>query len=305
MPQSALLIGDPHVLSTEELDPLDEQFPPAPSPAQPVELADPWIGPQTYAEDFYNGGDVLGEPSALNPSHLTPMATTPRDDDDIGMVLTPGVVSPTPSVESPRRAYNIDELEDESKVQPSQIHAREQSGEATDEVPTFSMPLMKEAQEADADHPTSPIAYEEALDSEREEDAIEPSQSVPLRDSSVSPSHIATSRHVDWNYPPAFPGRVASSAGHLNIPPDESVAARVDRAHSPEVLEISDDEEDATAELEKSDDFNSGDITLGEVTVPTVADEELERDTSPGEAAIGASVYYYRFATLEFFLTAW
>jgi len=42
---------------------------------QPLDLADPWIGPQTYAEDFYSGGDIhegVLDPALVSPSNLTP-----------------------------------------------------------------------------------------------------------------------------------------------------------------------------------------------------------------------------------------
>ena len=91
MPEYAVHTGNPNLLPGE----YDGEFPPTATPKQPLELSDPWSGPRMYAEDFYSGGDIRGDPSELTPSHLTP-ALTPRNDEDIGMVLTPGYMSPTP-----------------------------------------------------------------------------------------------------------------------------------------------------------------------------------------------------------------
>lgn len=46
------------------------EFPPQ-SFSQPVDIVDPWIGPETYAEDFYSGGDVregVLDPTIVGPS---------------------------------------------------------------------------------------------------------------------------------------------------------------------------------------------------------------------------------------------
>jgi hypothetical protein len=51
-------------------------FPPRRSQSQPLDLADPWVGPQTYAEDFYSGGDIregVLDPALVSPSNLTPV----------------------------------------------------------------------------------------------------------------------------------------------------------------------------------------------------------------------------------------
>ena len=283
MPQSALRSGNPHMLPTEGPDLDDEDFPPAGTPSQPVEITDPWSGPRTYAEDFYSGGDVTGDPSFLTPSHLTPAATTPRDEDDVGMVLTPGVAaSPSPSAESPRSMVDIDELEDESH-----LHASDKI--ADDEVPTFSMPMSKE--DGTAGSPVSSIkslaqnAFEEIAGSDGEEEGAEASHSV-LHDRSVSPPRSATSGHVDWNYPPAFPGRIASAAGHLHIAPGEHDAAQADRAHSPEVLEISDDE-DAAPEVKegvnKGQEPGSMSSRIAETATPAVEPEQQNSTGAPSE----------------------
>ncbi|GBE81296.1 hypothetical protein SCP_0310230 [Sparassis crispa] len=42
----------------EQVGEEDELFPPEENSHQPADLSDPWVGPSTYAEDFYSGGDV-------------------------------------------------------------------------------------------------------------------------------------------------------------------------------------------------------------------------------------------------------
>lgn len=38
----------------------------------PVDIPDPWVGPSTYAEDFYSGGDV---PEGASDAHILPTET--------------------------------------------------------------------------------------------------------------------------------------------------------------------------------------------------------------------------------------
>ena len=68
-------------------------FPPHSSDKQTrIEIRDPWLGPRTYAEDFYSGGPVLPSPgAALTAHHL-------GANDDAGF-LTPDVVTPAESNE--------------------------------------------------------------------------------------------------------------------------------------------------------------------------------------------------------------
>lgn len=68
-----------------------------------IEIRDPWLGPQTYAEDFYSGGPVLPSPgAALTAHHL-------GANDDAGF-LTPDVVTPA---ESNEREASGDEEQDD------------------------------------------------------------------------------------------------------------------------------------------------------------------------------------------------
>ncbi|KAF8070753.1 hypothetical protein FPV67DRAFT_1042057 [Lyophyllum atratum] len=59
----------------EDVQPLDDDtsFPPhaiVPDVPEPVEIPDPWSGPQTYAEDYYSGGDIREKPDELTADHL-------------------------------------------------------------------------------------------------------------------------------------------------------------------------------------------------------------------------------------------
>ena len=37
-----------------------------------MDIPDPWVGPSTYAEDFYSGGDV---PEGASDAHILPTET--------------------------------------------------------------------------------------------------------------------------------------------------------------------------------------------------------------------------------------
>ncbi len=57
-----------------------------------IEIRDPWLGPRTYAEDYYSGGPVLPLPgTVLDAHHLGA-----NDDTEF---LTPGVITPAESNE--------------------------------------------------------------------------------------------------------------------------------------------------------------------------------------------------------------
>ncbi|KAK7045545.1 hypothetical protein VNI00_007377 [Paramarasmius palmivorus] len=80
----------------EALQPLDENtaFPPQHTEdahdTQPVDIRDPWVGPQTYAEDFYSGGDLQSDMDGpLDPDRLNE-----NDGSDISAFLTPGIITP-------------------------------------------------------------------------------------------------------------------------------------------------------------------------------------------------------------------
>jgi hypothetical protein len=70
-----------------------------------LDLADPWVGPQTYAEDFYSGGDIpegVLDPTLVSPSNLTPVreqSEHPWQDDANGLLpRTPPGARKEPSI---------------------------------------------------------------------------------------------------------------------------------------------------------------------------------------------------------------
>ncbi|KAJ7594948.1 hypothetical protein C8J56DRAFT_1161464 [Mycena floridula] len=53
------------------------------SPDQPVEIADPWVGPRTYAEDFYSGEDQLEDAGLFSSQAIAPQFEA--TDADFGL----------------------------------------------------------------------------------------------------------------------------------------------------------------------------------------------------------------------------
>lgn len=174
----------------------------------------------------------------MTPNQLTPAITTPRDEDDVGMVISPGVLSPADSpMEEP--AVDVDLVADEERAQD------------TSEIPTFHMPL-------ESDAPTDAVADDDdyqgtAVDlyADLEDEAMQEEesgfdslprtperghsgQSLKAHDRSLSPSRVSPGGHIDWNRPPAFiSGRPVPSRSPLRATLAEA-----------EILEISDDEEE-------------------------------------------------------------
>jgi hypothetical protein len=73
-------------------------FPPrnAEEERQLPDISDPWKGPQTFAEDFYSGGDIREgdlDPT-VSPSNLTPFR---EERGNLATLLTPGLVTPAES----------------------------------------------------------------------------------------------------------------------------------------------------------------------------------------------------------------
>ncbi|KAF8967960.1 hypothetical protein BDZ97DRAFT_1802168 [Flammula alnicola] len=94
----------------EEMQPLgaDTSFPAQEEPELPVDIPDPWEGPQTYAEDFYSGGDVRTMPGQrIDPALLS---GTSDLDDGIDAFLTPGALTPNQSDE--RTSFGGEEEEE-------------------------------------------------------------------------------------------------------------------------------------------------------------------------------------------------
>ncbi|KAM5542874.1 hypothetical protein V8D89_003258 [Ganoderma adspersum] len=187
---------------------------------QPPDVHDPWEGPRVYAEDFYSGGDIL---EGGTPSHLTP-----RDEEPLDI---PGIssVRGEPSHSIPHDLVNLDTddllvIADERGVSPVVQPVLERD----DELEYADQPQA--AQEVIAETPRSP-----------------------------SPPSPTLRSQVDWNWPPAFPGRVATGPGHLADDHDG-------------IVEISDDEED---------DVTPPDVGQPELTVrDTIAADDIPFGTT-------------------------
>ncbi|KAI0665657.1 hypothetical protein C8Q78DRAFT_1199021 [Trametes maxima] len=164
-------------------------------PAQPADLSDPWDGPRNFAEDFYAGGDLL----PTTAEGITPSHLTPEDE---GPLFIPGI-SPAPEETH---------QDPDGAVSPQTLDVDELYSDAPEGAPEVAEP---EAPPVDAVN----MSDEEASEDER----------------SPSPPSAILRSHVDWNWPPAFPGRVATSSGHV-------------QSSEREIFEISDDEEDESAD---------------------------------------------------------
>ncbi|KAI1784350.1 hypothetical protein LXA43DRAFT_225677 [Ganoderma leucocontextum] len=198
----------------------DENDEPVGESGPPPDVHDPWEGPRTYAEDFYSGGDVVeGE----TPSHLTP-----RDEE---LLDIPGIsFVPDESSRRPLHDHDIinvdgdDALTNERGPSPGMQPAAEDV-QGDDGLEYVAQP--QDAQEVIAETPRSP-----------------------------SPPSPTLRKQVDWNWPPAFPGRIATGPGHL--------------ADGEEgIVEISDDDDDVTPpeagqpELPVRDAIPADDIPFG------------------------------------------
>lgn len=78
-------------LSLQRLTVMTTDFPPRAASEEktppPVDIPDPWVGPSTYAEDFYSGGDV---PEGASDTHVLPPEIenlVAVDDEDGGARL--------------------------------------------------------------------------------------------------------------------------------------------------------------------------------------------------------------------------
>ncbi|KAM5542871.1 hypothetical protein V8D89_003255 [Ganoderma adspersum] len=190
--------------------------------AQPPDVHDPWQGPRTYAEDFYSGGDIL---EGGTPSHLTPRDEEPLDIPGISSVRG----EPSHSIPQDHDVVNLDAddllvITDERGVSPVVQPVLERD----DELEYANQPQA--AQEVIAETPRSP-----------------------------SPPSPTLRSQVDWNWPPAFPGRIATGPGHLADAQDG-------------IVEISDDEED---------DVTPPDVGQPELTVrDTIAADDIPFGTT-------------------------
>ncbi|KAI8973995.1 hypothetical protein BD414DRAFT_498806 [Trametes punicea] len=168
-------------------------------PERTPDIPDPWEGPRTFAEDFYAGGDALPPPG----DGMTPSHLTPSDD---GRLFIPGISDASAeALTSKEKGAPMEVLDVDDSYQ--------EVDKAVDEPPAPGQPGEVATS---TDGGVSAVAERSTS-----------SPSAPLR------------THVNWNWPPAFPGRVATGPGHIESPERE-------------ILEISDDDEpNAAVDLER------------------------------------------------------
>lgn len=122
-----------------------------------IDIADPWIGPQTFAEDYYSGGDVRTLPGApIDPALLS---GTGDVEDDIDSFLTPGALSP-----SQFKATNDDgeiETDEENQIiQPppaTQGHVSSPRTQSNVPLPTEADIIAIEDSEEDKERPVDEL----------------------------------------------------------------------------------------------------------------------------------------------------
>lgn len=275
------------------------EFPPQTEIEQPVDIADPWIAPQSYAEDLYAGGEVLGDTSVLSPSNLTPVLSTPHAEGDVDMAMTPEVLTIFPTqVEEPEASglSNAGDQPTEPSVFEHGPEMHDSSGFEIAPELVFDPALLEDlyaglSGDHSLENPT------DTLDSAHFSQVGSASNSVGespsphrLHDRSSSPPRMSLRGHVDWTWPPAFSGRPTSSSTSYDLDTldEESVAAPLKHTFS-EVFAISDDEED-DEELPANDAAGTVDATLdfgiqaaavsGSGPEPPTVDVEASQDRS-------------------------
>ncbi|EJF57562.1 hypothetical protein DICSQDRAFT_157273 [Dichomitus squalens LYAD-421 SS1] len=220
-----------------------EPFPPRTAEREEIDIQDPWQGPSIYAEDFYSNGDMPSDAieHGGNP-HLLPTEEEPNElVADIA--LTPEIRDPW---EGPRTyAEDLyaggDVLPNPADgVTPSHLTPRD-DGEVyipgiSSVRPSAPRSPGQQQDVVDLDAEQCAPSPQVALVTERVQDETEPESTAqdaqePVDETPRSPSPPSLNKHVNWNWPPAFPGRVASGAGHLTEVDDG-------------IVEISDDEDE-------------------------------------------------------------
>ncbi|KAH9856019.1 hypothetical protein C2E23DRAFT_901308 [Lenzites betulinus] len=224
----------------EQVEEEEDPFPPRDKEPEHVDVEDPWHGPATYAEDFYSGGDIpSGVSSRGNPHKL------PTEEDEDALVegeFAQGLDLPDPW-EGPRQFAEDfyaggDALLDPQGLTPSHLTPKDEGDlvipgiTAAPEHPGTEEATPASPQMVDADDLYADV-------DEHDLNVAAPAQEVQDDDSKLyssppSPPSATLHDHVDWNWPPAFPGLVATRSGHVDVSEQE-------------VFEISDEEEDQLA----------------------------------------------------------
>ncbi|KAH9485489.1 hypothetical protein JR316_0002397 [Psilocybe cubensis] len=131
----------------------------------PVEIQDPWTGPQTYAEDYYSGGEVRATPGVpVDPALLS---GTHGVEDDIDNFLTPGALTPSqgPSEENTEGVYDdevdVREDRDEGTILPPSTNLFVPPSQSRP-IPTDAEVIAVDDSDNEEDHSLSPANQEHA-----------------------------------------------------------------------------------------------------------------------------------------------
>ncbi|KAI0753057.1 hypothetical protein C8Q80DRAFT_1149682 [Daedaleopsis nitida] len=219
-----------------------EPFPPQADEEDTVDIPDPWQGPREFAEDYYSSGDVPSTTLERGNPHVLP--TEADDNELVDDESTQPLEIPDPW-EGPRTFaedyYAGGDVHPQSldSLTPSHLTPPDEGNLSIPGISSIStaaqgtsLPIVDSQQGADeavgiddlyADiDSTQRLTHADGMDDDKggvTEDARPPSP---------SPTNLTT--HVDWNYPPAFPGRTATGPGHI-----------ADEDH--DIIAISDDED--------------------------------------------------------------
>ena len=228
-----------------------------------IEIRDPWLGPQTYAEDFYSGGPVLPSPgAALTAHHL-------GANDDAGF-LTPDVVTPAESNE------------------------RETSGDEEQDDRVSHMPHLEFVHGHDA--PEAIAAYDVTMESDKddnpppvERDAkivnVAPEEAVNQDDVLVSEDNTKVSH-------PPLDGQEEARQAEVDLDRAyEEMDAEVEReSHAEDSLEQFEQQNESS--LQPPTGLGSSTVTVGEVPDEEASDKEEEEEglsSSPAVVPLGTS----------------
>ncbi|KAG1739146.1 uncharacterized protein EDB91DRAFT_394546 [Suillus paluster] len=245
----------------DQLDAAVEDFPPSNTqrqPSLPLDLPDPWQGPQTYAEDFYAGGDFSAQDqlNGVSPSSLTPV-----HDAHVDTYTLQDGESPSGAFKTEPAVVNVDvadeALPDSSPPPSSPVEVRSSCSRVDDYQLSNVRGTHEEHEEPEniIDH-----LYRDADNmSQDEQQMIFASSFNGFHSGSMSAlqAYPKPIEHLDWNWPPAFPhGKFANRAGCLET---SSPSAGFD-----DIEEVLDDVIDVDAEEEDgSEEAPEGPIPLG------------------------------------------
>ncbi|CCL99195.1 uncharacterized protein FIBRA_01210 [Fibroporia radiculosa] len=154
----------------EEID----AFPPVDEPTQPVDLPDPWVGPKTYAEDYYSGGDIPPDLREHASPHLFP-----TEEDTGGEVVGLGV----PTAED---VHELDELRE---------HGKQIDMASLNQLPESRICSSTFAEDLDADIPTSDLRTQivNNVHDILTDEALTPEKQDPMSQRLCSPETAETS----------------------------------------------------------------------------------------------------------------